>query len=141
MPPREDSFWTALRRYQSGVFTDAGVTRCAGLSARSVRELIKVGAVRTLSNDRGAGRIRTFDAATFKQLAIVAAINDAGFSLSLAGQMAYLLPSDDQLYRTSLDYEISFSEPMTDEALKGYDNLIQGLCSRGCFPVVERLVR
>lgn len=89
----------ALRRYEAGVFTDADVTRCTGLSSRSVRELIKRGAVRTLSEDRGAGRIRTFDAATFKRLAFLAAINDAGFSLTLAGQMAYLLPSDELLYR------------------------------------------
>jgi Transcriptional regulator, AbiEi antitoxin len=90
----------ALRRYRAGIFSDADVTRCAGLSERSIRELIKRGAVRTLSEDRGAGRIRTFDAPTFKRLALVAAINDAGFSLNLAGQMAYLLPSDNLLYQT-----------------------------------------
>jgi Transcriptional regulator, AbiEi antitoxin len=100
MAPSDDSLRKALHRYQEGVFTDADVTRCTGLSARSIRELIKRGAVRTLSEDRGAGCIRTFDAATFKRLALLAAINAAGFSLTLAGQMAYLLPSDDLLYRT-----------------------------------------
>ena len=47
----------------------------------------------------GRGRVRTFDATTFKRLAIVRAINNAGLSLRLAGQMTYLLPSDDHLYR------------------------------------------
>lgn len=94
------SFQNALRRYRAGEFTDDDVTRCTGLSARSVRELIKQGAVRTSSKGRGAGRIRTFDATTFKRLAIVAAVNEARFSLRLAGQMSYLLPSDDLLYRT-----------------------------------------
>jgi hypothetical protein len=100
MAPSDDSLSKALHRYRKGVFTDADVTRCTELSARSTRELIKRGAVRTLSADRGAGRIRTFDAATFKRLALLAAINEAGFSLTLAGQMAYLLPSDNLLYQT-----------------------------------------
>jgi DNA-binding transcriptional MerR regulator len=100
MTPPEIKLRKGLRRFKAGVFTDADVTRCTGLSARSVRHLIKVGAVRTLSTDRGAGRIRTFDATTFKRLAVVAAIHDTGFSLQLAGQLAYLLPSDDLLYRT-----------------------------------------
>jgi DNA-binding transcriptional MerR regulator len=100
MASRNDRLSKALRRYQAGVFTDADVTRCTGLSARSIRELIKRGAVRTLSEDRGAGRIRTFDAPTFKRLALLAAINEAGFSLKLAGQMAYLVPSDNLLYWT-----------------------------------------
>jgi len=100
MAPSDDSLRKALHRYRVGVFTDADVTRCTELSARSTRELIKRGAVRTLSEDRGAGRIRTFDAATFKRLALLAAINEAGFSLTLAGQMAYLLPSDNLLYQT-----------------------------------------
>jgi hypothetical protein len=96
----DDRLRTALHRYRGGVFSDADVTRCTELSARSIRELIKRGAVRTLSEDRGAGRIRTFDATTFKRLALLAAINEAGFSLTLAGQMAYLLPSDNLLYQT-----------------------------------------
>jgi len=100
MASPDNSFRKALRRYQAGIFSDADVMRCTGLSARSVRQLIKMGAVRTASEDRGAGRIRTFDSTTFKRLAVVAAINDAGFSLKLAGQIAYLLPSDDHLYRT-----------------------------------------
>lgn len=100
MASSDNSLRKALRRYRAGVFTDADVTRCTALSARSIRELIKRGAARTLSEDRGAGRFRTFDAATFKRLTLVAAINQAGFSLNLAGQMAYLLPSDNLLYRT-----------------------------------------
>ena len=108
MASRDQNFKKALRRYQAGVFTDADVTRCTGLSARSVRELIKQGAVRTRSEDRGAGRIRTFDSATFKRLAVVAAINDAGFGLKLAGQIAYLLPSDDLLYRTYDPIDVLF---------------------------------
>src|SRR5215831_1898322 len=94
-----DRFEQALVRHQRNEFTDADVTACTGLSARSIRQLIKVGAVRTLSEDRGAGYIRRFDATTFKRLALAAAIHDAGLSLTLAGQLAYLLPGDRQLYQ------------------------------------------
>jgi len=94
-----DNFEQALARYQRNEFTDADVTACAGLSARSIRQLIKVGAVRTLSEVRGAGHIRRFDATTFKRLAVTSALNRAGLSLTLAGQLAYLLPGDARLYR------------------------------------------
>jgi len=88
----------ALARYQRNEFTDANVTACTGLSARSIRQLIKVGAVRTLSEDRGAGHIRRFDAKTFKRLALASTIHQSGWSLALAGQLAYLLPGDSLLY-------------------------------------------
>jgi hypothetical protein len=97
MTPSE-SFEQALARYQRNEFTDADVTACTGLSARSIRQLIKVGAVRTLSEGRGAGHIRRFDATTFKRLALASAIHGAGLSLTLAGQLAYLLPGDTRLY-------------------------------------------
>jgi hypothetical protein len=98
MMTQSDGFEQALARYQRNEFTDADVTACTGLSARSVRQLIKVGAVRTLSEVRGAGHIRRFDATTFKRLAVASAIHDAGLSLTLAGQLAYLLPGDTRLY-------------------------------------------
>ena len=93
-----NSFEHALARYRRTEFMDAEVTACTGLSARSIRQLIKVGAVRTRSEDRGAGYIRRFDATTFKRLALASAIHDAGLSLTLAGQLAYLLPGDARLY-------------------------------------------
>src|SRR5262249_53855747 len=95
---RSECFEQALARYQRNEFTDADVTACTGLSARSIRQLIKVGAVCTLSGDWGAGYIRRFDATTFKRLALASAIHDAGSSLTLAGQLAYLLPGDARLY-------------------------------------------
>src|SRR6516225_9703715 len=98
MTTQSDCFEQALARYQRNEFTDADVTACTGLSPRSIRQLIKVGAVRTLSEDRGAGYIRRFDATTFKRLALASAIHDAGLSLTLAGQLAYLLPGDARLY-------------------------------------------
>lgn len=39
----------ALSRYRADRFTDDDVVRCAGLSKRAYRELIKVGAVRTVT--------------------------------------------------------------------------------------------
>src|SRR5260370_38529047 len=96
--PRSDSSYPAPARYQGIGFTDVCFPACTGLSARSIRQLIKVGAVRTLSEDRGAGHIRRFDATTFKRLALASAIHDEGLSLTLAGQLAYLLPADARLY-------------------------------------------
>jgi hypothetical protein len=92
-------FKQALARYRCNRFTDADVIRCTGFPKRSVRELIKVRAVRTLSDSRGgAGHMRTFDATTFKRLAIASALHDAGSSLTLAGQLAYQLPGERRLF-------------------------------------------
>lgn len=89
----------ALRRFGQDVFTDADVDRCTELSPRSVRELIKLGAVHTRSAERGAGRIRTFDSTMFKRLAVISALHQAGLSLQLAGPMA-CFPGEHLLYRS-----------------------------------------
>jgi len=82
----------ALRRYRKGVFSDHDVTSCTGLSVRAFRELIKTKAVRTVTDDRGPGRIRTCDATVFKRTAVIAALNRAGLSLAVSGQIAYFFP-------------------------------------------------
>src|SRR5437588_12549167 len=92
------SFDDALRRYREGRFTDHEVTRCTGLSVRAWRELIKIGAVRTVTQDRGPGRVRVCDADTFKRTAVIAALNRARFSLAVSGRIAYFLPLDAFLY-------------------------------------------
>jgi hypothetical protein len=88
----------ALRRYRKGLFKDRDVTRCTGLSVRAWRELIKVGAVRTVTENRGPGRVRLCDATTLKRAAAIAALNRAGFSLAVSGRIAYFLPLDELLY-------------------------------------------
>jgi hypothetical protein len=92
------NFDGALRRYKKGLFKDRDVTRCTGLSVRAWRELIKVGAVRTVTDDRGPGRVRLCTQTTLKRAAVIAALNRAGFSLAVAGRMAYFLPLDELLY-------------------------------------------
>ena len=92
------TFDDALRRYRKGSFTDRDVTRCTGLSVRAWRELIKIGAVRTVTEDRGPGRVRLCDTNTFKRAALIAALNRAGFSLAVSGRIAYFLPLDALLY-------------------------------------------
>src|SRR3954470_22180253 len=87
-----------LHRYASGLFTDQDVTSCTGLSVRSWRELIKMGAVRTATEKRGRGRVRCCDATTFKRAALIAVLNRTGLSLSVAGRVGYLLPLDTMLY-------------------------------------------
>jgi hypothetical protein len=87
-----------LRDYRIGRFTDEDVVRCTGLSERGWRELIKFGVVRTLTeNVRGRGHVRLCDATVFKRAATIAALNRAGFSLAVAGRIAYFLP-----FRTTL---------------------------------------
>ena len=88
----------SLRRYRADGFTDDDVNRCTGLSVRAWREVIKRGAVRTLTEKRGRGRVRMCDATTFKRAALIAALNQAGLSLAMAGQIAYLLPFDMLIY-------------------------------------------
>jgi hypothetical protein len=85
----------ALRRYRNDSFSDHDVTRCTGLSVRSWRELIKIGAVRTITAARGRGRVY---AVTLKRTAVITALNDAGLSLASAGRVAYFLPFHTLLY-------------------------------------------
>jgi hypothetical protein len=88
----------ALRRYHQNRFTDNDVTHCTGLAVRGWRELIKARAVRTVTANRGRGRVRQCDATTFKRAAVIAALNQAGFSLAVSGQIAYCFPSHVLLY-------------------------------------------
>jgi hypothetical protein len=93
-----DNIDAALRRYRTGLFSDHDVTWCTGLSVRSWRELIKIGAVRTVTQGRGPGRARRCDATTLKRAAVIAALNRSGFSLAVSGRIAYFLPLDTLLY-------------------------------------------
>jgi hypothetical protein len=88
-----------LRDYHIGEFTDDDVVRCTGLSVRGWRELIKFRLVRTITEDiRGRGHVRLCDATVFKRAASIAAINQAGFSLQVAGWIAYFAPFHTILY-------------------------------------------
>jgi hypothetical protein len=51
-----------------------------GLSVRALRELIKVGAIRTTTERRGPGRIRLCDATAVKRAAVIGSLNRSGFS-------------------------------------------------------------
>jgi len=109
----------ALRRYRQGLFTDRDITECTGLSVRSWRELIKIGAVRTTTVGRGPGRVRLCDTATFKRTAIIAAIKGAGFSLPVAGRIAYFLPFEELLFGVWDPFTVLFlhnadDDPATD---------------------------
>ncbi len=88
----------AIRCYREDRFTDDDVTGCTGLSVRAWRELIKLKAVRTEESGRGPGRVRLCDATTLKRAAVIAALNQSGLSLSVAGQIALLLPYHSLLY-------------------------------------------
>ena len=108
----------ALSRYRADRFTDDDVVRCAGLSKRAYRELIKVGAVRTVTQGRGPGRVRLCDATTFKRAAVIAAINSAGLSLPMAGRIAYLLPFEELLFAVWDPFTILFMHdtPLNSES-------------------------
>jgi hypothetical protein len=88
----------ALGRYYEDRFTDEDVTRCTGLSVRAFRELSKVGAVRTITERKGPGRVRRCDSTTLKRAAAIGALNQAGLSLFVSGQIAYFLPLHTILY-------------------------------------------
>jgi hypothetical protein len=88
----------ALRRYRVGQFTDDDVTHCTGISVRALRELIKLGAIRTQNEGRGPGRVRVCDSTTFKRVSVITAINQTGLNLNISGRLAYLLPLDTFLY-------------------------------------------
>lgn len=88
----------ALRRYRENRFTDDDVIRSSGLSVRAWRELIKFGAVRTIEEGRGPGRVRVCDATNLKRAAVIAALNRAGLSLGVSGRIAYFAPYHTLLY-------------------------------------------
>jgi hypothetical protein len=95
---RRMDFDDALRRYRADRFTDDDVVRCTGLTQRAYRELIKVGAIRTVTDRRGPGRVRLCDTTTFKRAAVITAVNAAGFSLPMAGRIAYFVPFEELLF-------------------------------------------
>ena len=63
-----------------------------GLSVRAWREFIKVGAVRTIAERQGPGRVRRCDSTTLKRAAAIGALSQAGPSLFVSGQIAYFMP-------------------------------------------------
>ena len=80
----------ALGRYYEDRFTDEDVTTLTGLFVRAFRELSKAGAVRTITERRSAA----FADAIPRPLAraAIGALNKAGLSLFVCGQIAYFLP-------------------------------------------------
>jgi hypothetical protein len=109
----------ALRRYRKDRFTDDDVTRCTGLSVRAFRELIKVGAIRTVTERRGPGQVRLCDAITFKRAAVIAALNAAGCSLATAGRIAYLLPFEELLFAVWDPFTVLFRHGADDDPETG----------------------
>ena len=88
----------AICRYREDRFADDDVVRCTGLSVRAWRELIKLKAVRTEETGRGPGRVRICDRTNLKRAAVISALNQAGFSLAVAGQIALFMPYHTLLY-------------------------------------------
>jgi hypothetical protein len=89
---------TQLRRYGGNEFTDDDVTGSTGLTVRAWRELIKLRAVRTLTETRGRSRVRLCDATVLKRAATIAALNQIGLSLAVAGQIALFFPFHSVLF-------------------------------------------
>jgi len=91
-------FNVALRRYRENRFVDRDITHCTGLSPRAWREAIKRKAVHTVQSGRGRGRVRVCDATNLKRAAVIAALNQTGLSLDVAGQIALFVPFHTLLY-------------------------------------------
>ena len=103
----------ALRRYGNERFTDDDVVRCSGLSVRAWRELIKLKAVRTVTESLGRGHVRVCDATVLKRAAVISALNRAGFSLAVSGHIAYSLPLHTLLYGICDPWMILFQRSPT----------------------------
>jgi hypothetical protein len=88
----------ALRQYRLNQFTDQDVTRHTGLSERKWRELIRDHLVRTVTHRPGRGRVRLCDRNTLKRAAVIAALNQAGWSLTVSAGIALFLPFHTALY-------------------------------------------
>jgi hypothetical protein len=99
---------TALRAYAQNRFSDVDIVGCTGLTIRALRELLKVGAMRSITERRGPGLVRLFDTTTFKRAAIIAALNAASFSLATAGRIAYFLPFEELLFAVCDPFTILF---------------------------------
>lgn len=99
-----------LWRYRQNAFTDDDVTRCTGLTLRAWRELIKLRAVHTLAEPRGRGRVRVCDASVLKRASVIAALNQAGLSLAVSGQIALCVPFHSVLYEIVDPIKIFFDQ-------------------------------
>jgi len=99
------------RRYFAGQFADQDITRCTGLTPRAYRELIKLKAVRTVTERRGPGRVRLGDRTTLKRTAVIAALNQAGLSLATSGQIAFFAPYHSLLYEVCDPGAILYRRP------------------------------
>jgi hypothetical protein len=75
---------------------------------RAWRELIKIGAVRTITAARGRGQVRLCDAITLKRAAVIAALNEGGMSLASSGRIAFFLPFHTLLYELCDPFTILF---------------------------------
>ena len=104
------AFDDALLRYGIGRFTDNDVVHCAGLSVRAWRELIKTGAVNTITERRGRGHVRLCDWTVFKRAALIAALNRAGLSLAVSGHVALALPFHTLMYEICDPWTILFQQ-------------------------------
>jgi len=88
----------SLARYSQDQFSDEDIARCSGLSARAYRELIKLKAVRTVTERRGPGRVRICDNTNFKRIAVIAALKSASQNLAVSGRIAFFAPLHTLLY-------------------------------------------
>jgi hypothetical protein len=110
-----DAFDAAVRRYGAGQFNDDDVAYGTGLSERSWRELIKSGAVATITERLGRGYVRLCDHTVFKRAAVIAALNRSGLSLAVSGQIAYSLPFHSLLYEITDPWMILYGRaPVLD---------------------------
>jgi hypothetical protein len=109
----------ALSRYRQDRFTDQDVTRCTDLSVRAWRELIKVKAIRTEEEGRGPGRVRICDRTNLKRAAVISVLNQAGFSLAVAGQIAFFLPYHTLVYEVCDPITIHFQNSAETDPQSG----------------------
>ena len=110
-------FEQALSSYRNDRFTDRDVMGCTDLSLRAWRALLELRAVTTVAERRGRGRIRLYDSTVFKRAAVIAAINRAGFSLAVSGQIAYFMPFHTLLF-TVCDPVTILLDPSADVSPK-----------------------
>ena len=135
----------ALRAYQDSRFTDGDVVRCTGLTTRALRELLKVGAVRSITERRGPGLVRLFDSTTFKRAAIIAALHAAGFSLATAGRIAYFIPFEELLFAVCDPFTILFMQGTAEIRIRdcrgrGPNRVLIGSTQIGHLRLILRMI-
>lgn len=80
---------SAYERWEAGEFSDEEASEISGLAVRSLRDLAKLGAIKTSGGGKGRGNRREWKRPAICKAAMTAAFQKAGLSLPMGARLAF----------------------------------------------------